>query len=266
MPSVKEMHYQFKLKLEKVDSATNVNYIVPEIDWRLKRAEAKFIKERVSQSNPFSKGTYEFNNKVIDDLKNIIIPVTITSLTHAGTSTNWYANLPTDYYYYIDCKATCTKGNITKVIPCQVRNNTEEIMIFNSSSFEWEELNVIFLNKQLVFITDGTFNITSITLKYVKVPVLFHNAESHYGTVSVLGSVITTYYTTYSRVPRGLVIPIGSIVAGTLYTINGYKALNGLTLFGYVDSELSENTFEDIVNIAIQDVMENLITSKQQQN
>jgi len=266
MSSIKEMHYQFKLKLDKVDSATNINYVVPEIDWRLKRAEAKFIKERMSQSNPFNKGTYEFNNKVIDDLKNITTSSTITSLTHTDTSTNWYANLPTDYYYYIDCKATCTKGGITKVIPCQVRNNTEEIMIFNSTSFEWEELNVIFLNKQLVFITDGTFNITSITLKYVKVPVLSHNAESHYGTVFVLGSVITTYYTLYNRIPRGLTIPIANIVSETLYTINGYKSLNGLTLFGYVDSELSENTFEDVVDIAVQDVMENLISINKQQN
>ena len=264
MSSIKEMHYQFKLKLEKVDSATNINYIVPEIDWRLKRAEAKFVKERVSQSNPFSKGTYEFNNKVIDDLKTLFTSVDIADIT--SLDNNNYVDLPSDYYYYIDCKATCTKGDITKVIPCQVRNNTEEIMVFNSTSFEWEELNVIFLNKQLVFITDGTFNITSITLKYVKVPVLLHNAETHYGTVSVLGSTIITYYRLYNRVPRGLLIPIANVVTTTLYTIHGYKSLNGLTLFGYVDSELSENTFEDIVDIAVQDVMENLFTNKQQQN
>lgn len=262
MSSIKEMHYQFKLKLDKVDSATNINFVVPEIDWRLKRAEAKFIKDRVAQSNPFSNGAYEFNNKIIDDLKNIIVSQTITDITNDGNK--YYIDLPEDYYYYINCEATCVKSNVTKLIPCQVRNNTEEIMIFNSSSFEWEELNVIFLDKQLVLITDGTFNISSITLKYVKVPVLLHNAESHYGTVSVIGSTIVDYYNTYNRLPRGLNVTINNLVPETIYSINGYKALNGSILFGYINSELSENTFEDIVDLAIKDVLENSIQTNKQ--
>jgi hypothetical protein len=262
MSSIKEMHYQFKLKLEKIDSTNNVNYLIPEIDWRLRRAEAKFIKDRVAQSNPFSNGAYEFNNKIIDDLKNIIVSQTITDITNDGNK--YYIDLPEDYYYYINCEANCVKSNITKLIPCQVRNNTEEIMIFNSSSFEWEELNVIFLDKQLVLITDGTFNISSITLKYVKVPVLLHNAESHYGTVSVIGSTIVDYYNTYNRLPRNFNLTIDNIVPETIYSINGYKALNGSILFGYINSELSENTFEDIVDIEIKDVLENSIQTNKQ--
>lgn len=262
------MHYHFKASLDKVDSPTNVNYRIPEIDWKLRRAEIQFIKERISQSNQLSRGSFEFNNKVIDDMKNIVELVTITSPT-IDSSGNYTIELPENYFYFVDCKAKCSKNNVSKNIRCFVRNNNEEILAFNSSSFDWEELNIIFLNKKIMLLTNGSFTISEVYLKYVKLPELAHNAEDYYGTVQVFGSDILSYYNTYSRIPKGLSVSISNIVAGNTYSVNGYITLNKEKLFGYRDPELPESTSEEIVTIAVNDTILNLIdkaTQTQNQN
>ena len=42
--TISEMHYDFKKKLNKVDSEQNRNLLVPEIDWALNEAQELFIK------------------------------------------------------------------------------------------------------------------------------------------------------------------------------------------------------------------------------
>ena len=42
--NISEMHYDFKKKLNKVDSEQNRNLLVPEIDWALNEAQELFIK------------------------------------------------------------------------------------------------------------------------------------------------------------------------------------------------------------------------------
>ena len=44
--TVQEMHYEFKLKLNKVDSLDYSNFQVPEIDWYLNEAMNVFMKQR----------------------------------------------------------------------------------------------------------------------------------------------------------------------------------------------------------------------------
>lgn len=252
--SIKDMHYQFKSKLNKIDSANNINYRVPEIDWKIRIAERNFIKERISQSNQLVKGTFEVTNKIVDDLKSIVVQERITDFI--TDENNYTVELPSNYFYFIECYAECTKGEKTKLIRCYVRNNNEEIFVFNTSSFEWEEVNIFFQDNSIVLTTDGTFTIDKVYLKYIKVPVLVHNAEDYYGTVSILGSEIKTYYNIYNRVPKGLSVSITSVVDGTLYTLPGYTTIDKQKLFGYVDSELSYSAIDDIVNYAVIDILD----------
>ena len=53
---VGEMHYEFKLKLNKVDSLDYNNFLVPEIDWYLNEAQNIFIKTRYSGNNSRATG------------------------------------------------------------------------------------------------------------------------------------------------------------------------------------------------------------------
>ena len=42
--NAREMHYDFKQKLNKIDSQKYRNLLVPEIDWKLNEAQEVFVK------------------------------------------------------------------------------------------------------------------------------------------------------------------------------------------------------------------------------
>ena len=50
--TVEEMHYDFKLKFNKLDSQDYQNFQVPEIDWILNEAQWVFLKQRYGLTNP----------------------------------------------------------------------------------------------------------------------------------------------------------------------------------------------------------------------
>ena len=49
--TIKEMTYDFKIKLDKVDSLSKKNFLPNEIDWILNEAIALFVKQRYGQNN-----------------------------------------------------------------------------------------------------------------------------------------------------------------------------------------------------------------------
>ena len=42
--TIQDMHYDFKKKLNKIDSQQNRNLLIPEIDWTLNEAQELFVK------------------------------------------------------------------------------------------------------------------------------------------------------------------------------------------------------------------------------
>ena len=44
--TVQEMHYDFKFKLNKIDSSDYSNFKIPEIDWLLNESMEVFLKQR----------------------------------------------------------------------------------------------------------------------------------------------------------------------------------------------------------------------------
>ena len=72
MASIKELHYQFKLNLDRVDSLANPDFNPAEIDWLLNEAQLIFIKQRMGMNNQKRAG-FETSQKRIDDLGNLVI-------------------------------------------------------------------------------------------------------------------------------------------------------------------------------------------------
>ena len=68
--SIKRMHYDVKVKLNKVDSQQFRGLLIPEIDWALNEALGIFIK-RIAEprkiQQPFDFG-FEKNQRYIDDI------------------------------------------------------------------------------------------------------------------------------------------------------------------------------------------------------
>ena len=66
--TIKEMHYDFKKKLNKVDSQQYRNLLIPEIDWALNEAQNVFV-DIVSEPRLKTHLGFEKSQKNIQTLK-----------------------------------------------------------------------------------------------------------------------------------------------------------------------------------------------------
>ena len=167
-----------------------------------------------------------------------------------------------NYFYFLQGETVGIKNSVSRTLNCAIKNNYDILEGYNKSSFEWEEVSTTFDNK-INLISDGTFTIGDLKIKYIRKPAFAHNAEDHYGKVNILGSAILTYYNQYIRVPKGLSIDINTVVPDTTYSINGYLSVNKEYLFGYKDIELSESAINEIVDLAIKNTIGIIENNKQ---
>jgi hypothetical protein len=215
--SIKKMHYDLKVKLNKVDSQQYRNLLIPEIDWALNEAQSIFIKriaEPRKMQQVFDFG-FEKNQRNIDDIRTIVKD-SVSQMAIKIDDFKYKVELPEDYMYLVSCKAIASKGNCFNVITeCVLRQHDDsfEFSPFDKSSFEWREINIRFYDGGIKAFSDGTFTISSLELDYIKKPVYIHNAED-FGSSSQ------------------------------------YILPNGILLTGFQDCELPFQTHAEIVDIA----------------
>jgi len=233
---VTEMHYEVKLKLNKIDSSDYENLTVPEIDWYLNEAQDIFIKQRYGISNNKRQG-FETTQKRIDDLRKLVVKGIILPFTTSSADLNAYeACLPDDYMFHIRSRADINKSGCKKktgISTVQIQHDDLDTVLqdpFYSPSFEWEEIPIVFMEGfpriikedgtvipgcigKIIGYSDGSFRLIDLRLDYLRHP---------------------------------LRISWGSGV-GTL----SYNYPNGVTA-GFNDScELAEHTHHEIVDIAV---------------
>ena len=206
--NIKEMHYDFKMKLNKLDSEQYKNLRVPEIDWVLNEGAELFIK-MVAEPRMRSHLGFEKSQRNIDDIRTIVTDVEVAFI-------NDVAALPTDYMYYLKGRVNMTKGSCgTKLGTLKIKQHDDEYESspFDTSSFEWGEVNGVFKSGGIVIEDDIDFIATSLKLSYLRQIAYMHNAEDFPG--------------------------------GT------YNTLSGASLSGTQDCELPEQTHREIIDIAV---------------
>jgi hypothetical protein len=115
--TVQEMHYQFKIGLDKVDSLSVPNFIAEEIDILLNNAQEQFISQRAFSNNPRREGLEE-TQKRLDDLKNIISNYNTTTFTTTADSkpNGVFVDLPANYRHAIQEEATVSYTDCNSTI------------------------------------------------------------------------------------------------------------------------------------------------------
>lgn len=191
---IREMHYDFKQKLNKADSQKNRNLKVPEIDWQLNEAQELFVK---MVANPRLRKEYgfEINQRSIDDIRTIVVDQVKGSgvVPTVFDPTSYIAVPPTDYWYGAKYRVFATKGNCTeRELDTQVvqHDDRHERSAFNKSSFEWRVANIRFNKDGLRVFTDGSFSITEVCFEYLKQPPMMHNAADFGGYTTLTGTVL----------------------------------------------------------------------------
>ncbi len=184
--TTREMHYDFKTKLNKVDSQQNRNLLVPEIDWVLNEAMNAYVRAIIQPKYKEEIQTrigYEFNQRTIDDIRGESDTLTKTpTLTPLSIVTNniYTVALPPDYMFYLQKSyVNATKKGCTKDLVGYERQTHSlfEESSFDSSNFEWRESNIQIKNNTIHVHTDGTFIVNNIRFSYFTKLPFIHNAQ-----------------------------------------------------------------------------------------
>lgn len=218
--TIKEMHYDFKQKLNKIDSQNQRNLLVPEIDWKLNEAQEIFVK---IIAEPRLKNGYgfEINQRTIDDIRTLVVNQSLENstcqLAIKSDDESFIVELPEDYWFHVSSEVYATKGNCSLIrLDTIVRQHDDRFKNnpFDNSSFEWREANIRFFEDKIKIYTDKSFEVNYLCLDYIKKPVKIYNAESAKG--------------------------------------GQYRDLGtGLMLTGTQDCELPEHTHREIVDLAV---------------
>jgi len=212
--SIKDMHYDFKQKLNRLDSNKYTGLNIPQIDRKLNKALDLYVL-LVAQPRVKNQFGFEKIQRTIDDIS-ILVANDVSLSTLGGTTDYVVATLPDDYLYYLSTssllasKDDCINQKMkTVVIKHDNRSNESE---FYKSDFDWRECNIRFYDMGIkLFVND--FMITEFKINYIKKYPYMHNAEGFIG--------------------------------GT------YNLPNGTTLTGFQDCILPDITHTEIIDLAV---------------
>ena len=206
--TIQDMHYDLKKKLNKVDSQQYRNLLIPEIDWVLNEAMEIFVK-LVAQPRYKTQMGFETAQRTTDDIRSIVVHESNLPIV------NNIVTLPGNYWHFLSASANMVKGVCQSVGRIFIRQHDDnfESSPFDKSSFEWKTINCVFTEDGMRLYTDGTFNISSISLSYIRRPEYMHYAQG--------------------------------FNAGT------YTLPSGVVLSGSVNCELPDHTHREIVDIAV---------------
>lgn len=208
---IKEMHYDFKMKFNKIDSQQRRNLLVPEIDWLLNEATLLFIGVIAF---PRKKTHLKFEINAHWGFEDIY---TIVDEGVWGSTFNGIIPFPSNMMHYIKGRVKMTKtgcpdpveGNLLIV---KHEDLVEDNTLYNSS-YDWREVVGVINSKGIELLLPPDVTVTQFKIGIVKTPAYIHNAED--------------------------------------FNVSGYKLPSGVTLTGKVSSDLPKHVHREIVDIAV---------------
>ena len=184
--NIREMHYDLRLKLNKVDSQKYRNLFVPELDWKLNEAEDMLVKAVAFPRQNKIIG-FEVNQRIKDDLRGLVVE----QINEEGTCLSaikindliYKVPIPQEYRYYIKSSVLAEKGLCKRKLTGLAKNHGDqnELSPFDVSSFEWEDCNLLFVGNDIHVYTDETFIVSKLCLGYYKKSLYMHNAQDYPG-------------------------------------------------------------------------------------
>lgn len=187
--TIKDMHYDFKKKLNKVDSQQNRNLLIPEIDWALNEALELYVKI-IAQPRMKSYFGFEVNQRSIDDIRTLVVNNQCLNVI------NNVVALPPEYWHFIKGNITMSKDscvNVKGTFHLRQHDDDFENSPFDKSSFEWRTVNGVFFDGGIKVYDDGTFTNNQLCISYIKKHPYIHNAQDfRTGTYKLPSGIVLT--------------------------------------------------------------------------
>ena len=183
--TVAQMHSEFKIGIDKVDSLSAPNFLVTEIDLFLNNAQEQFVEQRAGKNN-FKREGLEETQKRVDDLKNIIKNYESVTFTNNSASkpNGVFVDLPADYRHaieeevsvsYIDCNGVAAIGrpDVTPTTHDRYNRLVKKDPFNKPDKTEVHRLayGVQAGSETFELITASTDTVTNYYLRYLKEPV-----------------------------------------------------------------------------------------------
>lgn len=230
--TIEEMHYDFKMKLNKLDSQQYRNLLIPEIDWLLNEAQENFLKLVLYPRGKSPLGL-EKSQRLIDDARYLVRTKTYPikdpkkAVDPSGKAYDTSDDIlgvwmdEDEYLHLIKGEILVTKkacGN--KIYRCRLRLRQHDDMTkdspFDCTDIEWREVNGYFQWDYLALELPKErekYNFTEAKITYLKKPVYMHFAQG--------------------------------------FSQEGYKLPSGQILKGEQNCELPAQTHREIVDLAV---------------
>lgn len=184
--NIQEMHYDFKMKFNKLDSQGLRNLSVPEIDWLLNEAILMFVKQRFGMNNNTKSG-FENTEKRIQDLKELIVKPPesppLTPLLVPNSPGQYYIDfsLLNEPLLFLIRSYSDARGNKCSTFCNNIivqHDDLNDILKhpFYKPSIEWGEIIAVLGNNgendrgRMYLYTNNEFTINSVFVEYVKYP------------------------------------------------------------------------------------------------
>ena len=253
-----DMHNAFRLNLDKSSSLVgNPDFLPEEIDYWLNNAQDRFIKQRMFGNNSKGEG-YQQSNKRISDLSNITV----------------WSNDIINYSFGVHTLPLISSSIGSNVMECDLTNSINTYgtptstlgdyvyapymyfvysMLYGNIPLTGGALNLI-VDTEISFKEVGKYISTSINpTPFIRKPLVAfrQNAVYTYGlSNSISNTIIYFIYDSVTITPTSF----------SLMYIKQPKQLTSQTPTGYQTNvcELSPETHEEIVNIAVNLVIENI--------
>jgi hypothetical protein len=187
MYSVKDLHYGFRRRANKVETLQNRNFFVEQIDDYLNEALTIYVRSKMQ--------SVEKDQDDIDDLRQLIKSEVQLLLQIEELYTN--GTLPIDYYrllksYSIATSKQCSQPK--RLSHYSVQADDEESFLKDElykPSYEWGETGYRIIDNVIRVYTNNEFDITNIVIDYLyKHPRIANPEDSRNGTYTLPSGVV----------------------------------------------------------------------------
>jgi hypothetical protein len=172
-----ELHYAFKLNMDRVDKASSTDFNTAEIDWLLNEAQLTFIKRRLNSSP-----SYEANQKTTDELSSIHIKYPLQPIIQPIKVEDGIYEIPLNlltYPYFRLLRLTATANNKgctnNAILKFMQTDDLSEVLVdpFNSPNSEFIPYNFGRSSSNdgsSIYAYSSGINLSNVKIEYIKTP------------------------------------------------------------------------------------------------
>lgn len=175
--TIQELVYDYKRKLDKLDSQDYPDIPLPVIIRDLNEAQQKIVLTRYSPNNLYRQG-FEGSQKRIDELSYLVVPD--EQLSGAiKVADNIYSfnleNTQKDYLFLLRANFLVSTATCTDILLDGISSKTDNLNTILSSPFEkpslsWRETPYRIADNKLRVYSDGEFKVTKAIIDYLRYP------------------------------------------------------------------------------------------------